>query len=102
MKHLRGLTHIEGIRLTNARITDAGLGQLKGLRNLRYMGLAGTRITDAGLEHLQDLRHLKTLSLGNTRVTDDGLTQLKASLPNCKIIVGSTPKLALPKGRAFD
>jgi Leucine-rich repeat (LRR) protein len=85
LKHLDGLTRLEGLGLTDTRITDAGLESLAGLGRLRSLSLDDTQITDVGLEHLKGLTHLEWLNLERTKVTDRGLRKLQQALPKCQI-----------------
>ena len=107
--HLRGLTKIEMLYLTQSQITetglvhlgdlanlrmldlvwtqttDAGLVHLKSLANLEQLFLRGTLTTDAGLVHLEGLTRLRFLDLQVTHVTDEGVKKLQKALPNCTI-----------------
>ena len=85
LKHLKELTKLQYLSLSNTKVTDAGLAHLKGLNNLTGLLLAGTKVTDAGLAHLKGLTKLKRLGLWDTKVTDAGKKKLKQALPNCKI-----------------
>ncbi len=77
VKHLAGLTRLQGLDLCNTKITDGGLTHLKGLTGLCELLLCDTRITDIGLEHLKGLTALRQLWLDRTQVTDAGLRHLK-------------------------
>jgi hypothetical protein len=89
-------------------VTDAGLAQLTALPHLRRLDLSGTTVTDEGMEHVAALTGLEALDLAWTPVSDTGLkklaalknlheldppdtsteaglTELKQSLPGCKI-----------------
>ena len=76
---------VEGLHLTNQRVTDAELACLKGLTDLQGLSLHSTDITDAGLEHLKGLKNLEALRLERTQVTDEGVKKLQQALPNCSI-----------------
>src|SRR5262249_22199444 len=73
LSHLKGLDHLEVLRLDGTQVTDAGMIHLKGLKSLNQLGLCSTRITDAGLLQISGLPKLNFLSLDNTQVTDAGL-----------------------------
>jgi Leucine-rich repeat (LRR) protein len=83
--HLKGLSNLQTLDLTNSKVTDAGLVHLNGLTRLRVLRLNGTRISDAGLEHLKGLPSLQTLDLTHTQVTDAGLKHLKG-LPSLQTL----------------
>ena len=53
MEHLGGLTQLDELAVTHARVSDAGLKHVEGLFRLRSLDLSGTQVTDAGLEHLK-------------------------------------------------
>ncbi len=76
-RHLKVLTNLECLFVSDATITDAGLANLEGLTKLQYLELDGTQITDAGLEHLRGLTKLVSLNLSGTKVTDAGLEHLE-------------------------
>lgn len=82
--HLQGLTSLQVLRLDRADVTDAGLMYLKGLTSLTTLGL-GYKITDAGLEHLKGLMKLQTLYFTQAPITDAGLVHLKP-LTNLKVL----------------
>jgi hypothetical protein len=63
LEHLRGLTSLQQLVLTNTQVTDAGLEHLRGLTSLQGLDLSSTKLTDAGLEHLCRLSSLQVLSL---------------------------------------
>jgi hypothetical protein len=43
-------------------------------------------VTDAGLAHLKQMKSLRTLTLESTKVTEAGIAELKAALPECKVV----------------
>ena len=108
LEGIKGMSHLETLRLNQSLITDHGLFHLKDLPRLRELELVRTRISDAGLAHLSalplwrldlretqitdaGLRHLKNqkqllgLRLKGTRVTDEGINELRAALPNLTV-----------------
>ena len=50
----------------STKVTDAGLEHLKGLTKLRFLELTNARVTDAGLAHLRGLTQLEDLQLYGT------------------------------------
>ena len=77
MKHLKGLTSLERLSLTNTKVTDAGLAHLKGLKNLGFLAIGYTKVTDAGLVHLEGMTELKRMDLMFTPTTDAGVKKLQ-------------------------
>jgi len=84
--HLKALTVLQTLDLTNTKVTDAGLIHLKGLGTLETLNLNRTKVTDSGLEHLKGLTKLQMLDLSNTKVTDAGVKKLQLALPKCRIL----------------
>ncbi len=78
LENFKGLTQLKVLLLSRTKVTDAGLEYFKSLRQLQSLILDDTRVTDAGLEHLEGLTQVQVLSLDGTQVTDDGLDHLKA------------------------
>ena len=66
-------------------MTDAGLVHLKGLTRLVHLHLTNTQVTDAGLVHLKDLTQLQLLSVVRTEVTDAGRQELLRAIPRLQI-----------------
>jgi hypothetical protein len=52
------------------QVTDAGLEHIKGLTQLRTLDLTQTKVTGTGLEHLKGLTQLQTLKLLGIRSSD--------------------------------
>jgi hypothetical protein len=67
-------------------VTDEGLAHLGGLKHLEKLTLGGPAITDRGLTPLRGLPELRDLDLFGTRVTDAGVRQLKATLPQLRVV----------------
>ena len=67
-------------------MTDAGLVHLKGLTELKELDLSDTRVTDVGLVHVKGLTKLQYLDPSGTQVTDAGLVDLQTALPKCRIL----------------
>lgn len=99
--HIRQLTALRELWLTDTRVTDAALARLKQLTQLRRLDLSNTQVTgtgfanpgeltglewldlsetpltNAGLEILGGLTHLKFLFLSNTQVSNAGLSHVR-------------------------
>ena len=85
LEHLKGLANLQILNLEDTKVTDAGLEHLKGLTKLERLILNDTNVTNSGLEHLTGLTNLSSLNLFGTNVTDEGVKKLQQALPNCKI-----------------
>ena len=85
LAHLKGLTALHMLDLTNTRVSGTGLEHLQGLTSLKVLYLCDTQVTDAGLVYLQGLTSLTLLHIENTQITDAGLATLHKALPNCLI-----------------
>jgi hypothetical protein len=60
---------------------ELALSHLRGLTQLEWLDLSDTQVSDAGLAHLRGLTQLQTLDLSNAQVSDAELSQLSESLP---------------------
>ena len=67
---------------------DAELEHLKELTALQSLDLSENPVTDAGLKHLKGLTTLQSLDLSGTRVTSEGVRKLRKALPHCSIRFG--------------
>lgn len=76
LEHVRDLTHLVALNLTDNPVGDAGLANLADLKELKYLYLRNTNVTSAGLRHLAGLTSLERLDLGACAITDDGMTHL--------------------------
>jgi uncharacterized membrane protein len=77
--NLAGLMHL---RLSNTKVTDAGMVYFKDCKKLMHLGLDRTHVGDAGLAHFKDCKNLSFLDLGSTQVSDAGLNHFK----DCKAL----------------
>jgi len=77
------------LKLNGTQVTDGGLEHLKGLSQLDELDLTDTKVTDAGLEQLKWLSKLEKLWLDGTKVIDKGVEKLQQSLPNYQISHGN-------------
>lgn len=80
------LTGLQELYLSNTGVTDGGLTHLHCLTGLQRLYLYHTDITDAGLPNLYPLTWLRWITFSGTRVTEQGLGELRANLPECKVI----------------
>jgi len=80
------LTGLQELYLSNTTVSDDGLKYLNNLIGLKRLYLYHTEITDNGLANLHSLTWLRWITFSGTRVTEKGLGELRAALPNCKVI----------------
>lgn len=78
------LSLIEGMRLerlgvNSDKVTDAGLVHMRGITTIRVLDLSNTKTTDAGLENCAEMQ-LLVLKLNSTQVTGPGFQHLKKTL----------------------
>ena len=52
MKHLAGMTHLEGLVLNDNRVSDESVPLLCTLKNLQGLGLLNTNVSAAGVARL--------------------------------------------------
>ncbi len=79
MEHLKALTKVTELRISETAIGDAGLKQVAGLASLTSLWLEGTRVSDVSMTLLARMPRLENLSLWRTAITDQGLAQLSES-----------------------
>lgn len=80
------LTGLQELYLSNTGVTDSGLTHMHCLTGLQRLYLYHTDITDAGLPNLYPLTWLRWITFSGTKVTEQGLGELRANLPECKVI----------------
>lgn len=85
MGHLKRLTHLAVLNLSDNPVGDVGLASLANLKLLKRLYLADTHITSAGLRHLAGLANLEGLDLTHCAINDQGLAQL-GSLRSLKVL----------------
>ncbi len=86
---LEKIGHLSGLQelyLSNTSVSDNGLTNLNCLVGLKRLYLYHTDITDNGLPNLYPLTWLRWLTFSGTKVTEKGLGELRAVLPDCKVI----------------
>ena len=106
---LRGLIHLELLRLDRSSINDAGLSALEPLEKLRVLSLrycsvsdkglsvvgqkpelselwlTGTDVSDDSVDRLSSFVDLKSLYLRWTRTTADAAREIQQRLPDCEV-----------------
>ncbi len=80
---LAGFTALEGLDLSYSSATDEVLQSLSSLPKLKRLNLRDTLITDAGLAHLASIPSLEELDLYGMKITDRGVQHL-ARLKNLR------------------
>lgn len=81
LMHLKGLTNLESLTLTEASLTDDGLAYLKDMKKLNDLRIGGN-FTEKGLEHLKELKTLHYLWLyTDYGIPNRAVRDLKNSLP---------------------
>ncbi|MFN0196471.1 MAG: leucine-rich repeat domain-containing protein [Planctomycetaceae bacterium] len=90
--HLRGLTNLQELNVSDTKVSDAGLEHLMGLTKLTHLYLNFTQVSDDGLEHIKGLTNLVTLVLDGTQVSDAGLRHLNG-LTNLRTLYWTYPQM---------
>ncbi|WP_150452053.1 c-type cytochrome domain-containing protein [Arenibacter lacus] len=85
--------NLEWLEIDRTPITDAEFTKLRGLTQLKMLKAYSTSISDESISVLKALKELKTLYVWDTQLSASGLAQLKESLPNLEINVGSNAEL---------
>lgn len=81
LKHIAGLTKLEGLDLTLTPVTDEHLVHLAGLTELKSLGLASSQCNGTGFQHLGALKKLSNVNMHFTPANDAGLAAV-AAMPN--------------------
>jgi len=76
------------LRVSETKVTDAGMDTIAKMTSLESLNLYGTEVTDAGLQKLATLPQLKKLFVWRSKVTPAGIQELKKKLPQCEIETG--------------
>lgn len=74
--HLKGLTGLRAISLSNVQLHDPDLVHFGALNSLRLLRIANTAITGAGFVHLKGLPALRELELNSSTLTVEGASQI--------------------------
>ena len=67
-------------------MTDASMPVIAQNKSLEKLFLSYTGITDAAVPYLKQLGGLQRLDIQGTGITEAGLAELKAALPNTRIV----------------
>jgi hypothetical protein len=89
LAHLKGLSKVVVLDLSETQVTDEGLPHLAGMSWLRDLRLKKTQVTGSGLQALQALR-LKDLDLSESAANDAGLAGLKGFTSLVRISLANT------------
>ena len=82
------LPELRRLHLERTQIGDAGIARLTGLQHLKYLNLYQTKITDGAVPHLIRIDSLRSLYVWDSGVSQQGLQNLKAGLPETKVVGG--------------
>ncbi len=93
MRHLKTMTQLHTLILSQTGITDAGLKYIGNLQRLRQLTLGNTGVTGSGLSILSDMHELQKLELQATKLTETGLEALR-QLKNLRQLDLSSTHLA--------
>ena len=91
---LRNHQTLRKLELVNIDVTDAGLDVLMSMPMLIELELyretrLDATLTDSAVEHLRKLHQLERLTIAGGWMSESALTELRESLPNCKIETAS-------------
>jgi hypothetical protein len=94
------LKNLKIIKLDYTAVDDKGVESLKGLPQLSQLSLDSTGVTDQGVQWLRSMAGLKQLNLYHTLITEKGFADLKAALPECKVVFDRDSALPSRRGRS--
>jgi hypothetical protein len=86
VKNLAPLGDLETLALAGTKVTTSGLRDLAAFRHLHSLDLTGIAVTSAEVEALAGCKSLRCLYLSGS-VSPPLLSELRSSLPLCKIIL---------------
>jgi hypothetical protein len=86
LEGLRNLKNLDTLLLYGSNLDDHGAKVLASFPALTNLVLSFTGITDKGLAVLAGCKNLAQLDVRGTTVTEPGVKQLKAALPNCRVV----------------
>lgn len=98
--HYLDLNQSLRLLFTGNRTTDAGLKHLRFLTELRYLDLTDSETTEKGLEYLEDMSKLRVLLLYKTWIDNEGLALL-ANFPELRVLSWSSLELHADKGLSY-
>jgi Leucine-rich repeat (LRR) protein len=87
--HITPLVKLRWLNLDNTLLSDAGLEALSGMKDLEFLHVGSTAVSNAGIDRLAALPALRELHLTRTAVDAAGATELRAKLPETRVIVES-------------
>jgi hypothetical protein len=88
MKYIHRFEDLTYLYFTECPITDQGLKELLPLADkLDTLDIRRTGITDQGIATIKQLPRLTLLRIEGSAISPQGITELKRSLPNCKLDV---------------
>jgi hypothetical protein len=100
LKKLWGMSSLHTLELNNTRVTNEGLRIFSSFPRLRSLAVfCEPRIgvlNDFGVVNLKSLSTLETLSLPGGWAFPEAVTQLRARLPNCRVV--TNPPTGDPPG----
>jgi hypothetical protein len=94
MAAVASLKNLAVLGLDYTSVDDKGLDLLKTLPKLQELRLDSANITDAGVPAFQAMSSLKVLNLYHTLITEKGYEQIRAAMPDCKIIFDRNSSMA--------
>jgi hypothetical protein len=87
LKFVGQLSQLERLYIWNGRsVTDEGVGHLKSLTKLNYLHLSQASITDEAISHLSEIPSLEGLSMQQNDFSDKAL-EYAARLPRLKSLI---------------
>jgi hypothetical protein len=84
--HIRHLTGLQELYLSDTGVTDEGLALLRPLALLQRISIYHTAVGDKGILNLAVMPGLKWLTCSGTDVTEVGLDLFRNAMPGCKTV----------------
>jgi len=83
---VKKFNNLTWLNLKDTAISDRGIKNLSKMPNLTYLNLVSSKVSDESIETIASIKTLEEIYLWNSNVSEKGVKDLRAVLPNCKII----------------
>jgi hypothetical protein len=86
VRHLKCLTRLEILDISDTHVTDAALEHVQEFQHLKDLYLDDTHVTDVGIQQLKRLEQLEIVFLRTNNVSWAGVGRLQREMPNCDVV----------------
>jgi carboxyl-terminal processing protease len=86
IEHLRSLTKLKRLLLSDTKIKSEGVQHLDAFRELEHLEIQHNRLQDDAIEEIQGLPKLSRVVLHGTGISPAAVARLRTALPKCKVV----------------